>query len=82
MQILSIFLPPPPQPPPPPPPKKKKKKKKKKNTDDISSKLSPIASLSLMETICMNVKPCFLGKNKKNISKCHQLKFIFQSAKR
>ena len=37
---------------------------------DISCKLSP------METICMKCQIQFSGKNKKNISKCHLLKFL------
>ena len=37
---------------------------------DISSKLSP------RETICMKCQIPFSGENKKNISKCHLLKFL------
>ena len=56
--------------------KKKKKKKKKKNRYFflfffITKKTG--FDIHAMETICMKCKSCFLGRMRKNISKCRSV---------
>ena len=49
------------------------------NEDDLHEKSNPVFwENKKMETMCMN---CFLGENKKNISKCRLFKKFTQGAK-